>query len=570
MIPMTNKEIIKKLKLASKLMEMHGDNPFKIRSYQTASETIDDLEDELEKMSFKEILQIDGIGKGMAANIEMLNATESFDGLNELLDKTPEGVIEMLRISGFGPKKILTLWKEAGAETADAVLDLCIQGSIAGLKGFAEKSQESLKKAVIFLIGNRGKHRYATVEPLMEQVVKTLKTIKSIEIASETGDLRRKMEVIDTMEFLVATDDFELTRAQINKAEFLIEKQELSGPFTWYGTSAKPKAKVKIRFCKIDDFYNQLMLTTASPAHLNSVLSDGHKIQNHIKSKKFKTEKEAFASMNLQFIEPELREGDFEIAQAQSDQLPQLIEMTDLKGILHNHSTYSDGKHTLRQMAEHCKDLGYEYLGISDHSQTAVYAKGLLEFNVKKQQKEIIELNKELAPFKIFSGIESDILADGSLDYPEEILAGFDFIVASVHSGLSMDMNKATTRLIGAIHNPHTTILGHMTGRLLLEREGYPVDHKAIIDACADRGVVIEINASPFRLDIDWRWVHYALEIGVMLSINPDAHSMQGYENMRYGLLVGRKAGLTKESTLNAMSLADISKYFERRKGSPL
>lgn len=242
--------------------------------------------------------------------------------------------------------------------------------------------------------------------------------------------------------------------------------------------------------------------------------------------------------------------------------------MKDLKGILHNHSTYSDGKHSLRQMAEHCRDLGYEYLGISDHSQTAVYASGLQEFRVKQQQEEIRQLNVELAPFKIFSGIESDILGDGSLDYSDEILSSFDFIVSSIHSGLTMDINKATNRLLAAINNPYTTILGHMTGRLILERRGYPVDHKAIIDACADKGVVIEINASPYRLDMDWRWVSYALDKGVMISINPDAHSMDGYQAMYYGLQVARKGGLTKEMNLNSLSVSEIAKYFDDRKAN--
>ncbi|MDX5479816.1 MAG: PHP domain-containing protein, partial [Cyclobacteriaceae bacterium] len=206
------------------------------------------------------------------------------------------------------------------------------------------------------------------------------------------------------------------------------------------------------------------------------------------------------------------------------------------------------------------------YLGISDHSRTASYAGGLEIEKVQKQHQEIDELNKKLAPFKIFKGIESDILTDGSLDYPDEILASFDFIVSSIHSGLSMDRKKATARLLKAIDNPYTTILGHPTGRLLLRREGYPIDHKVIIDACAKNGVIIEINANPWRLDLDWRWVNYAMEKGVKLSINPDAHEMEGYADMRYGVLVGRKGGLTKEMTFNALSRTEVEAYFQERK----
>ncbi|NDE62568.1 MAG: PHP domain-containing protein, partial [Cyclobacteriaceae bacterium] len=253
---------------------------------------------------------------------------------------------------------------------------------------------------------------------------------------------------------------------------------------------------------------------------------------------------------------------------AKKASIPVLLEASDFRGSLHNHSTYSDGKHSLRQMAEHCRSLGYEYLGISDHSRTASYAGGLEIERVIQQQKEIDALNQEMAPFRIFKGIESDILADGSLDYPEEVLQGFDFIVASVHSILNMDIKRATDRLITAIYNPYTTILGHPTGRLLLRREGYPIDHQAVIEACAAKQVVIEINANPWRLDLDWRWIRYAMDQGVLLSINPDAHEIEGFADMYYGLCVARKGGLSKDMTLNTKSSAELEKFFIRRKAS--
>jgi DNA polymerase (family 10) len=272
--------------------------------------------------------------------------------------------------------------------------------------------------------------------------------------------------------------------------------------------------------------------------------------------------------VGLPLIPEELREGLVEFDLVKSGKIEQLVTDKDLKGILHNHSTYSDGKHTLRQMAEHCRDLGYAYLGISDHSRTAFYAGGLEIERVQQQHLEIDLLNQELAPFRIFKGIESDILIDGSLDYPEEVLATFDFVVASIHSSLNMDVKKATQRLLKAIENPYTTILGHPTGRLLLRRGGYPIDHKVIIQACADHGVVIEINANPWRLDLDWRWVQEAMEKGVKLSINPDAHEMEGYADMRYGVIAGRKGGLTKDMTFNAFSLAEMETYLQQRKNS--
>lgn len=563
---MTNAEIKSKLKLASKLMELHGDNPFKIRGYQTAADTISDLDEEMSALPVEDIPKIDGIGKGMAANITQLLERGSFDGMDQLMVDTPEGVVEMFKISGFGPKKIAVLWKEGGVETMDDVLRLCQQGKVAKLKGFAEKSQETLMKAVQFAIDCRGFERYANVEPFMIRILADFEKQPSIALFSETGDLRRRMEVIGCLEFLVASDDFEATRQLLNGIESFAENEKFSGPYTWSGWYGKCVIPVKIRFCTTDQFYNTLVETTANPKHLNAELEANISLKKVVREKTYASEEAIYEAAGLVPMVPELREGEFELELAKQNKLPKLVEMDDLKGILHNHSTYSDGKHTLRQMAEYCKELGYEYLGVSDHSQTAVYANGLQDFRVKEQQEEIKKLNEELAPFKVFSGIESDILADGSLDYSDDVLASFDFIVASVHSGLTMDITKATNRLLTAIHNPHTTILGHMTGRLILEREGYPVDHKAVIDACVERGVVIEINASPYRLDIDWRWVHYALEKGVMLSINPDAHKMEGYKDMYYGLLAGRKGGLTKEMCLNAMSLEQISKYFEKRR----
>ena len=265
--------------------------------------------------------------------------------------------------------------------------------------------------------------------------------------------------------------------------------------------------------------------------------------------------------MHLQYIVPELREGLQEAELAREGKLPELIQFSDLKGVLHNHTTYSDGVHTLKEMADHCKGLGYEYLGICDHSKTAVYANGLSIDRVLEQQLEIDRLNAGYQGFRIFKGIESDILGDGSLDYPEEILKTFDFVVASVHSNLKMSEEKATERLIKAIENPYTTILGHPTGRLLLARPGYPVDHKKIIDACAANRVSIELNAHPYRLDIDWRWIPYCLEKGVAVSVNPDAHHREGFQDMYYGICAARKGMLTRQTCLNAMGLQEFEAY---------
>jgi DNA polymerase (family X) len=315
--------------------------------------------------------------------------------------------------------------------------------------------------------------------------------------------------------------------------------------------------KVNILQVQPELFYNALFETSSTEAH--KIWLSG----NATLKENYTSEVAIYEAYEKPYILPELRDGLFE---DKYDSNVSLIELKDLKGILHNHSTYSDGIDTLETMAKYCKELGYEYLGICDHSQAAFYAEGMKPEKVLAQHAEIEKLNKALFPFKILKGVESDILNDGSLDYEEDILKQFDFIVASVHSNLKMDEAKANERLIKAIENPYTSILGHPTGRLLLSRQGYPIDHKKIIDACAANNVVIELNAHPWRLDIDWRWIPYCLEKGVKISINPDAHQKMGYHDMYYGVNVARKGLLTKDQCLNAMGLEAIEQFFKAKK----
>ncbi|RZA08750.1 MAG: hypothetical protein EOO68_01605 [Moraxellaceae bacterium] len=352
----------------------------------------------------------------------------------------------------------------------------------------------------------------------------------------------------------------------LSGSALMTQNMAASGPFVWRGNSNQTGSAIEVYFCAPNEFGEKQLQLTGSLAHLNEPVAGSQTLLQISRAEKGRTEEEIYASAGLAFVLPEMREGLGEIDLATQNKLPKLVELQDLKGILHNHSTYSDGAHSVEQMSLACQELGYEYFGIADHSKAAFYANGMQEFTVKKQQEEIDQINQKLAPFRIFKGIESDILLDGSLDYSDEVLATFDYVVASVHSPLNMDIVKATDRLITAIRNPYTTILGHPTGRLLLRREGYPIDHKAVIDACAEHGVVIEINANPWRLDIDWRWIPYCLEKGVMLSINPDAHSTAGLLDMRYGVLSGRKGGLTKEMTLNALGRDALAEFFKSRK----
>ena len=320
------------------------------------------------------------------------------------------------------------------------------------------------------------------------------------------------------------------------------------------------KVKVKIFASTEAAFVNTLFTTTASAPFLEEFAAAGASHEGH-----FHTEEEVFENAGLAYIPPAQREGMGEVAKAKSIRTwPTLIETTDIKGIIHSHSTWSDGQYDLETMATAAAQEGFEYLVISDHSRTAVYANGLSIERIQAQHAQIDELNRRLAPFRIFKSIESDILGDGSLDYPEDILSTFDLVIASVHANLKMTEEKAMQRLLKAIENPHTTILGHMTGRLLLSRNGYPVDHDKIIDACVANNVVIELNAHPRRLDMDWRYIAKALDKGCLISIDPDAHSIEGFADIRYGVLAAQKGGLTKQHNLSSFSAVELDAYLHK------
>lgn len=551
-------------------MELHGENDFKVKSYQSAVSSLERHNKSLAVLDIDELQNIDGIGKSLAQSIYQINEQGSFELFDDLSGKTPEGVLEMMQLSGFGPKKIKLIWEKLEIDNLEDLLIACKENKLAALKGFGDKTQVKLQEAVEFKLSWRGYIHYREAEQLGEKISTDLKSIEGVKDVSVTSDARRKMEVIKPLEILVAADNKAKVIQYVSKNnEFDLDKKN-SGPLSLKFTYKPLKAEISLIFTSKEQFINDLFKTTAHPKHLNAKLKKGATLNHILKEKQFSSEEEIYEAAGFPFIVPELREGLWEEEWAKENAIPDLVEMSDLKGILHNHSTYSDGKNSLEEMAQYCKDLGYDYLGISDHSKTASYANGLQEFRVKKQHDEIDILNEKLAPFKIFKGIESDILNDGSLDYANEVLKTFDFVVASIHSPLSMDEKTANNRLINAIANPFTTILGHPTGRLLLQRKGYPINHKAVIDACAEYGVIIEINAHPWRLDLDWRYVRYALDKGVQISINPDAHETNGYHDMYYGLCVGRKAGLTANETFNAKSLDEISQYFSDRKKSAL
>jgi len=549
-------------------MELHEENAFKIRTYQNATFYLDKVTTPLSSLSVAELEGIEGLGKGMAAKVKEIVERGTLTEITALLQITPAGVIEMMDIKGIGPKKIRTLWKDLGIETKDALLEACKAKRVSALKGFGEKTEEAIIKALMFSDAHKDKFLFAEIEATalaLEDLIKKSGIANNVSLA---GDIRRKAETVELIQLIVGTDNFQKSMDYLDGVNILEKDMKKSGPFIWRGKETATGAKIEVKIYPEADYHSQLYIHSASLSHLLQEAKNGENLLTYLRNNKLKSEEELFTNLGMDYIVPELREGFTEVLLAKEKKLPVLVNYSDLKGILHNHSTYSDGSHTLEQMARYCKELGFEYLGMADHSKSAFYANGLYENRVKEQHEEIDRLNKELYPFKILKGIESDILNDGALDYEDDVLAKFDYIVASVHSNLKMNEEKATARLIKAIENPYTTILGHATGRLLLKREGYPIDHIKVIDACAANNVIVELNANPWRLDMEWKWLRYALEKNVMISINPDAHEMQGYHDMQYGIHVARKAGLTKGMTFNALSLTEMETFLAKKRKS--
>lgn len=556
---MENKAIAKTLRLLSQLMELHNENPYKVKSLASAAYKIDKTPFPIARKSIEQIEEINGIGQSTASKVWELLQTGTIREMDELLQNTPEGVVEMMRIKGIGPKKVNIIWKELGIENIGELFYACNENRLIEAKGFGLKTQEEIKKVIEFQMASKGRFLYAQVEEMAENFIKSFKKLLKTEFISFTGAYRRRCEIIDAVEILVGDDDSENISQEINNLDGFETGEEEA---TTVEITSQTGLKFIIHHVPQKDFAYQLAMSTGNESHVEELNK-----RLFYSSLEVATEAEVYQKAGLPFIEPELREGMKEFEWADNNTLPSLIEQSDLKGALHNHSTWSDGVHTIEEMALFCRDeLKLQYLGISDHSKSAFYASGLNEEQILAQHEEIDRLNKNLAPFKIFKGIESDILFDGSLDYSSEVLAGFDFVVASVHSILKMNEDKATERLIKAIENPYTTILGHPTGRLLLTRSGYPINYKKIIDACSANKVVIEINSNPLRLDMDWRWHAYAIEKGVILSINPDAHRNEGFYDMRYGATVARKGGVSAKNCLNAMSVEEISAYFNSKK----
>jgi DNA polymerase (family 10) len=552
---MDNYAIAENFSLLSKLIDIHGDNSFKARIYGAAAFNIEKLPAPLKDTPREKIFAIKGIGESTGKKIIELLDTGKLAALQEYLDKTPAGVVEMLNIKGIGPKKIHTIWKEMELESVGELLYACEENRLTLYKGFGEKTQKNVQEAIEFYLQHQGSFLYAEAEVFFAQINAYLQKLFSPGKVHVTGAFRRQELTIDELEFVVQAENKDVKpKFQTAQPPELLEENNDNLLY-------KLKNGLKLRlYTGNTSFEERFFLTTGSKEFTGA-------FRKSFPGVKFDKNDEAiFKQAGINYIPPCMRETASIITKAKKKPLPEPITAADIKSIIHCHSNWSDGVNTIEEMAQELIKRKYEYLVISDHSKAAAYANGLTEERIREQHRYIDELNAKFKPFKIFKSIECDILNDGSMDYTNKILSTFDLVIASVHSNLKMKEEKAMMRLMRAIENPYVAILGHMTGRLLLSRNGYPVDHKKIIDACAANHVVIELNAHPRRLDIDWKYLDYAAEKGVMISINPDAHALEGFDDVKYGVLAAQKGGLTKEQNLSSYNLKQFENFLSERK----
>jgi DNA polymerase (family 10) len=575
---MNREEMADVLERIALLLELKGENPFKVRAYRQGAETVLAMEgDVVELAKNDELKGIKGIGDALRDKLGELARTGSLGFYEDLKKEFPESVFELFEIQGLGPKKIKALYDALGVDSTAKLKAACEEGKVATLPGFGEKTQKKILEAMAANEKFADRFRLGSVTALVEGMLETLRLHPEVSRVAVAGSYRRAKETVGDLDFLVATKEGALV------CEDFTTLPQVDSVIACGDTKASVRLHngmhCDLRAVKNSEFPFALQYFTGSKEHnvaLRSLaLKKGWSLNeyglNPVNPEEtpphVEEEKDIYRLLGLQYIEPELRENRGEIEAAAENKLPRLVELMNLRGTFHNHTTASDGKDTLEAMVEEAMELGLQYLGISDHSKSSWYAGGLDEERLLKQVEEIRELESTLGGFRIFAGSEVDILMDGSLDFSDEILARLDFSVASVHNFGSLDEDAMTRRICRAMENEHITMLGHATGRLLLKRDGYAVDHARIIDCAAATRTVIELNCSVMRLDMDWRWWKRARDKGVLCSINPDAHSREQLHHLGTGVRVARKGWLRREDVLNTRSASEIEAFLKAPKG---
>ncbi|MDB5192846.1 MAG: polymerase/3-5 exonuclease PolX [Segetibacter sp.] len=557
---MDNYAIADNLSMLGKLMDIHGDNSFKAKSYTAAAFTIEKLPVPLQTLSAEKIFSIKGIGETTGKKILEQIETGRLAALDEYVLKTPVGILEMMNIKGLGPKKIQTIWKELCVENLGELLYACDENRLLLYKGFGAKTQQNIKESIEFYMSNQGSFLYSQIDLYTKQFSELLEANFTGKKFLLSGDFNRHALIVHKLIY-VSDVESDMLEEYFKEQAYSTETKEGS-------LFIKGPQNVSIQFhcVTLGNIYRTFFEHNCS----SDFLEKWKEKFGWNTDKEYANEEEIFTTHNVPFIPPFLREDASIIERSIEDGVPEVVQPADIKGIIHSHSDWSDGVNTIEEMARHAIEKGLEYLVISDHSKSAYYAKGLYPERIVAQHQLIDELNIKFKPFKIFKSIESDILNDGSLDYEDAVLETFDLVITSIHSNFKMTEEKAVARLIKAIENPYTTILGHMTGRLLLSRNGYPVNHKEVIDACSKNNVVIEVNAHPRRLDMDYKFIPYALKKGVLLSIDPDAHSYNTFDHTCYGVLAAQKGGLTKADNLSSFSLVEFEGFLQQQKAKRL
>lgn len=572
---MDRHEIARTLDEMAVVFELKGDNPFKIRAYENAARVVEGMEDIEARIEAETLTEVKGIGKNLAGHITELYRTGKIREYVALRKSIPEGLFEILRIPGVGPKKVKFFYEKLHVKDIGQLELVCRAGALRKHEGFGQKTEEKILQGIAYLRRNIGQHLYSDALVAAIDVHERIKGHPSVIRSEVAGSLRRKKEVIKDIDIVAATSEPERLMDFFTGLP-QVEKIDAKGE-TKSAVILKSGISCDLRAVTDKEFPYALHHFTGSKEHNVAMRARAQKMGMkmneyglfRVKGAKeelihCRDESEIFKKLGLEYIPPELRENMGEIEAAEKGRLPRLVEEKDIKGVLHVHTNYSDGINTIEELAAFAKKRGYTYLGICDHSQTAAYAGGLKPVDIKRQWKEIDAVNKKIRGIRVIKGIESDILPDGSLDYSNEMLAQFDFVIASVHAGFNMPEDEMTKRLIKAVANPYTCILGHPTGRLLLSREGYKVDMHKVIDACAKHDVAIELNANPHRLDIDWRLIPYAKEKDVKIAICPDAHMAENILDMMFGVGIARKGWAEKKDVVNCMDVKELQLFFER------
>lgn len=543
------KELVNHLEEIADFLEFNGENPFKINAFRNGANAIRRYEDDFEKLiKEKKIDSIKGIGKALQSIIYEFYENNSSQLYNELKSKIPDSLLEIFQIKGLGPKKISVLNKELNIASIGELEYACKENRLVLLKGFGKTTQEKILNEIEKIKINRQFVLLDTADEIQQQILNVLNKFHSIKEINITGEFRRVMEIISKLEFVALIDGIDNFEIELRK-KFNFQKYDeyyslllnINIPILIYTTETK------------NEFISKLFFTTGSNEFINKI-----GIKNI--SDKITDEEKIFEEIKIEYVTPEMREKQYFEIQNKNFKEPSDLTLEKFKGFFHFHTTFSDGNDSLENMVIAANKIGFEYFIVCDHSKSAFYANGLKEENLIEQKNEINRVSKKLN-LPILHGIESDILVNGELDYSNEILKSLDFVVASVHSRFNLSKDEMTQRIIDAVENPFTKVLGHPTGRLLLSRPSYELDLKKIIDACAANNVAIEINANPHRLDLDWRMIFYAREKGCLFSINPDAHSIEDILLIKYGIMIAHKTGLKCKEVINCFSLNEFKNY---------